>query len=399
MAFPVPIALRLGLSHMAVLLSMRLLPFAVYRVVMPSTPLPRKLVAAVGYLAFPLLAYHLGAGSTLLYLAAGLGYYAIVSFGVNRLSAWMAAKRLTRGAALFLIFFVFLLLPGVAAPNVALTTFLVVGCELGLSAYSYCVETSRPGTARASMRECLFFLFVNPTVVYIDRGAPVASGGPRRGLMRVIGGATIMFLNVAMLRPLAAALQHREGSSWLSTHAGQTAVLFYGIVRLLTLYAAHSGLASIQIGMMRQIGWTVPERYRYPLFAKSPIEFWRRWNTYVRVWLEVYVFLPIAKQVARRNLGRSGQVAAGVATLVASGVLHGAVIFAGRQNLSDLTVDAEFFLAAGVLLAGWRLGGLLGSAIRARLDARMFRSFDFFIRLSGRLSLAGAIVAAAASWG
>jgi hypothetical protein len=117
------------------------------------------------------------------------------------------------------------------------------------------------------------------------------------------------------------------------------------------------------------------------------------------VWLEAYVFLPLARKVSRKTKLRSAQVAAAVATLAASGALHCAVTFAGRQNLAALKREAEFFLAAGVLLAVWRIAAFLGNAVQARLDPLYARRFAVVAGLSARLGVATALVAATIEWG
>lgn len=394
---PLPYLLA-ALRHTAVLLTMRVLPVATYVVLAKGSGIYRRFVWGVGYLGFPILAYCLGAGRSIGWQALGLGYYLLVGLGTNRLRRWLADGHLTRGGALMTISFAYLVLPGVLLPGVSLSTFLVVGCELALSSYSYCVETCRRGAATPPLAGCLFFLFVNPTVVYTVRGAPIPGPYGVAGWWRAAAGIAIMFVNVALLRPIAHEL--RTGGALGVALGGPAPVrlLVYGVVTFLTIYAAHSGLASIQIGLMRQVGWSVPERYRYPLRSTSPVDFWRRWNTYVRMWLEAYVFLPIARQVSRQTKRSSGQVAAAAVTLVASGALHGAVTFSGRQNLADLKGESEFFLAAGALLIVWRATSAACKAIRARLQPMQARRFDAIAQVSARLSVASALVAATIAW-
>jgi hypothetical protein len=385
---------------MAVLLSMRLLPFAAYAV-LTSAVLLRRVSVVAAYLMLPVLACSFGAAPAILFIVGGSIYYLLISLGVNRLSGLIAAGSLTRGAALMVIFFAYVLLPGVALPGIAMHTFLVLGCELALSCYSYCVETSRQGATTASLSDCLFFLFVNPTIAYRVRGSEVATPGGFTGLWRAAAGGAVMFLNAAALRPFAVYVRDGRAFAWLPASASVT-LLLYGVLRFSTVYAAHSGLASIHVGLMRQIGWAVPERYRYPFLATSPMDFWRRWNTYVRVWLEAYVFFPLARNIARtKTRHRAGQAAAAVATLLASGLIHDAFVFAGRQRLADLKTETQFFLAAGLLLAAWRLVAILSKIIRARLDPNQTRTgqFELLSRLSARLSIIGAVIAAALRWG
>jgi hypothetical protein len=382
--------------QLVVILSLRLLPFAVSALFSRTFPFGRKVSTAGVYLAFPVLAWVLGAAWSIVFVTLGSLYYLLICLGMNRLSQWLQAKLVTRGAVLVALFMLFLLVPGVLLPGIAVLAFLVVGWELALSSYSYCVETSRPGMAPAPLRECLFFLLVNPTLVYTARGTrgPTAAGA--HGLVRGAAGAIIMLLSLAVLAPLAVYLG-REAAHSPGILTQLVTMTFCGLVQFLALYSAHSGLASLQIGVMRHLGWMVPERYRYPILATSPMDLWRRWNTYVRTWLEAYVFLPLARRVARSTVGRWGQAAAAIATLFASGLLHDSYVFAGRQSLTGS--KTAFFLAAGVLLGLWRLVSSAGDTIRGRLDDSQRKQFDFARRLSGRVSLASAVVAAAAIWG
>lgn len=385
-----------ALRHIAVLLSLRLLPFAVWGTVRASAGVATKVLIAAGYAAFAVLGCYLGASSSVLFVGLGAAYYWGLCLGANRLSALMAEGAVTRGAAIVLVFVVFLLAPGVALPGRAAATFLVVGWDLALSAYSYCVETSRPAAVRPPMSECLFFLLVNPTLVYAARGAPLKTPAGHDGLLRAFAGAALVVANVSVIWPLADHLHMSIGTA--TSRAVAVTGALYGIVRLVSIYAAHSGLASIQIGLMRQLGWQVPERYCYPLAATSPVDFWRRWNTYVRTWLEVYVFLPIARKAARRSTGWWGQAAAAMMTLFISGLIHDAYVFAGRQTTGAFRTT-QLFLAASALLALWRLTANLGRALRRRLGGRQVRWLDAASTVLSRCGVATALVSAALVWG
>jgi hypothetical protein len=380
----------------SVLLSLRLLPFAVYAALRPRTGLRQRLTWGMAYLAFPAIAWKLGAWWSLFLVLTGSIWYLALGCGVNHLSRWMATGRVTRGAATVGILFFCLLLPGVLLPGVAMAAFLVLGWELALSSYSYCVETSRPGCTRASLGDCLFFLLVNPTVVYTARGVPVDDEQSFPGLWRTIAGGIVIFADIAVLGPVCAYLRHGSALNSLPAGAALT-VIAYGVMRFLELYGAHSGLASLQIGLVRQAGWIVPERYLYPAFSTSPMDFWRRWNTYVRIWLEAYVFFPLAKRIARKTRRRSGQMVAAVATLGASGLIHGAFVFAGRQTLDGLQVG--LFLAAGVLLAIWQLAASFGALIRRQLEGAQRGAFDRVTTMLARVGIAAAVIGAAVEWG
>src|SRR6185312_16596428 len=77
--------------------------------------------------------------------------------------------------------------------------------------------------------------------------------------------------------------------------------IVHGATALLGLYAAHSGLAHLQIGLCRTLGYRAPERYRYPFLATGPADFWERWNTYMMGFVRSYVFVPVHRALKRRS--------------------------------------------------------------------------------------------------
>jgi hypothetical protein len=385
-----------ALRHMAVLLSLRILPFAVYG--MLTGPLVgRRLSWAAACLAAPTFACGLGGARPIAVMACGCAYYIAISLAINWLSHLLAAGHITRGALVVLLVWFCLLLPGAVLPGLSIALYLVVGMELALSAYSYCIETSRPGSATAPLRDALFFLLVNPTLVYSASGAFTGITSRRaNGLWRAAAGVAVMFLGAACLGPLATHCHNIAEKGGPHADLG-IALVASGVARFLTSYAAHSGLASIQIGLMRHAGWTVPERYRYPLLSISPMDFWRRWNTYRRTWLEAYVFLPLARRLARSTHRRSAQVIAAVATLLASGLTHDLYTFAGRQSVTLRM--SELFLAAGALLVVWRCAAFLWEATWARKEVCSSDRTSLAVRSLSRVALGAVVVKAAIVWG
>jgi hypothetical protein len=385
-----------ALRQTAAILSLRLLPFAVYALAAPRWTLARRLSWAVVYLATAGLAWWLGASSTLVVIAGAAAYYLVASVGLSRLGRWLSSGELSRPGMFAVGFFVCLVLPGALLPGIGMTVYLVVGWDLMLSSYSYNVETSFEGARRPPLVEALFFLLVNPTLVYTVRGKRVSDGGGLSGLGRAAGGALLVLGNIAVTEAVVGYLRQRRASTSSPVELMLLGAAFGG-ARFLELYGAHSALASLQIGLMRHIGWTVPERYRYPAAATSPMDFWRRWNTYVRIWLEAYVFLPLARRIARTTHRRWGAVAAAAATLVASGLLHVAFVFAGRQSFAGTSLN--LFVAAGIAIAAWELTGGVVRAVRGGLDGREGRWFDLVTRVTGRACMAAVLIGAALAWG
>jgi hypothetical protein len=345
------------------ILTFRLLPFVGYLALFARCSwLARSLVVALYTPIAVLAALH---GSTpfywlllaYLYLAgAGWLAYELVPY-VRSKAAWFAMVAL-----------LFWVIPAIAVHPVP-RTFLVLGWDLMLAAYSYGVDTR--GGPTPSWRDFSFFLLVNPALMYRRRGCRV--GGPSLdfgGLARAALGVVTVFLSAGVIE-----LARAHAAGWLaaaqSATAGVVGTLTVGALRFCREYAAQSGVASLQIGCMRQLGHRIPERYRYPLLSRSPAEFWRRWNTYVGGWAQAYVFVPLVSVVPRwSRRGRSSTrliYAIGVVmTFALVGALHDAFVIAAERRWSaSVTV---WFVAMACLVLAWEAIG--GSRTRKQSPGR-----------------------------
>lgn len=65
--------------------------------------------------------------------------------------------------------------------------------------------------------------------------------------------------------PMHAPAVARSATSGAATSSGK--LLWVGASRLLDEYGVQSGVASVQLGLMRQLGYRLPVRFRQPLFA------------------------------------------------------------------------------------------------------------------------------------
>jgi hypothetical protein len=106
-----------------------------------------------------------------------------------------------------------------------------------------------------------------------------------------------------------------------------------------------------------------------PFFARSPMEFWRRWNTYVGAWFRRYVFLPAALSWHRSKLLPSpatAKCAAVLATFALAGLLHDYSVYVrfGRPRLDML---ASFSLHGIAILAWLGMAALSVHAIPRRI--------------------------------
>jgi hypothetical protein len=146
----------------------------------------------------------------------------------------------------------------------------------------------------------------------------------------------------------------------LSNAAVALPALAVGALLGIAFYLGHSGLASLQIGAVALLGYRVPERYVYPLFATSPLEFWRRWNTWIGSWARRYLFMPMSTKLRRKLPALPAFLAQGVAALATFalvGVLHDAARLARPLHaLAAATPSlaaSAMFTGFGALLVVW----------------------------------------------
>jgi len=275
---------------------------------------------------------------------------------VHRLPGWLPRRVIERGGVLVLSAALFVILPAALLHHPAVAASLILGWEVMLSAHSYCVDVARSGET-PRFADCVFFLLVNPTVIYGERGAPGAGLAlGRGGVLRIARGAvTMVGRDVALLLVggVAFLATSRPAEGWPVAYArfGCTQ-----LVLVVGLYCAHSGLASIQIGWMHAIGHGIPERYRYPLFARDPQDFWRRWNIWVSRWAARYLYFPVAHAVGRRRRGPAGPLVAVMLAFLGVGVLHDLGVYAyrlqdaGRWETPSLRLTLVFFVLGAVLV-------------------------------------------------
>jgi len=109
--------------------------------------------------------------------------------------------------------------------------------------------------------------------------------------------------------------------------------------------------------LMRLAGFRVQERYNRPLLARTPQDFWNRWNTYVGGWAKRYLFLPAARsmKVFGDNLRANGALAM-LITFAAIGFFHDTYMFALTGSFGAFKVTI-FFVLNGVLVVTQVLTG------------------------------------------
>lgn len=233
----------------------------------------------------------------------------------------------------------FVLAPGILEESGARSLGVALGWEYMLSTYSILKDGYSRTPRVPDTSEHLYFVLVNPVVVFPLRRRPV--GGPARlGLLR----STFGVLQLVAGRVLLLELHSRFPAENVLKVIPLMALGIIGV------FCKHAGLASFQIGMMRALGHPVPERYEAPLLACSPSRFWRRWNTYVGAWAARYVFGPATRFFRRRPTWGAGlaSLSAVLVAFLTVGMLHELASFSSK---GILTLGwTSFFLLQGTLV-------------------------------------------------
>ena len=98
-------------------------------------------------------------------------------------------------------------------------------------------------------------------------------------------------------------------------------ILWVGVFAFaMQIYADFSAYIDIARGTARWLGFELTENFDHPYMARSPQDFWRRWNITLSIWFRDYVYIPLGGSQTRgwrwaRNV---------LATFLLSGLWHGA---------------------------------------------------------------------------
>ncbi len=86
------------------------------------------------------------------------------------------------------------------------------------------------------------------------------------------------------------------------------------------IYADFSAYTDIARGTSRWLGFELTENFNHPYLARSPADFWRRWNISLSTWFRDYVYIPLGgSRDGRWQWARNVLV-----TFLLSGLWHGA---------------------------------------------------------------------------
>ena len=133
-------------------------------------------------------------------------------------------------------------------------------------------------------------------------------------------------------------------------------ILWAGVFAFaIQIYADFSAYTDIARGSSRWLGFELTENFDHPYLARTPADFWRRWNISLSTWFRDYVYIPLGGK--RANGAR--WVRNVLVTFVLSGLWHGA-----SWNY------VLWGLYHGLLLVATRAHQILGNPLRRVIGPR-----------------------------
>ncbi|HEX4335096.1 MAG TPA: hypothetical protein VH062_04235 [Polyangiaceae bacterium] len=353
----------LSLIQVAVtIVAFRLLPFALYAALrMDGLPRSQVIVLMGLFVSAASATYLVNPGGMLPLLSStmALGYFACVGVAFHYVRRSRPADFGRQAAVFLLAVTCYFAVPALAMPRWIAPLILLEGWELIFSSYSYAVDSPE---IESSLGEGLFFLLVNPVLVFPMRGSAVPPGEQARlprAVGRVLQGAIVICAQGAVLSILSYCYARGlllKNLSEVDGAATYARFIAYYVGQCLSLYAVHAGVASIEIGCMAVLGYRIPERYAYPFAAATPLEFWSRWNTYLGDWLRRHVFFPVVMSFRRRRSKATPATVMGVLAVFATiGILHAAVPLASQARAGSASFVALtlVFVVHGTALLVW----------------------------------------------
>jgi len=181
----------------------RSLPFVVYAAISGRTRWRFRVGTVAAFACLVIAANRLRSGlvGDLIWAPAVFVYFVLCAAVVHWLCGVLPARSLRAGAMLFVAATLFVVVPALSIRSAGVDAIIVVGWEASLSAHSYAVDTIR---GRPKLRDALFFLLVNPSVIYAESHKRIAEpGDDARSILRVARGAVTMVGRDAALMAIA----------------------------------------------------------------------------------------------------------------------------------------------------------------------------------------------------
>jgi D-alanyl-lipoteichoic acid acyltransferase DltB (MBOAT superfamily) len=156
-------------------------------------------------------------------------------------------------------------------------------------------------------------------------------------------------------------------------------ILWAGVFAFaIQIYADFSAYTDIARGTSRWLGFELTENFNHPYLARSPTDFWRRWNISLSSWFRDYVYIPLGGS----RLGTSVWARNVLVTFLLSGLWHGAswnyVLWGLYHGLLLLATQlAGTRMKPEAALPRWRLGlQILGMFVLTNIGWLLFRETE-----------------------
>ena len=160
-------------------------------------------------------------------------------------------------------------------------------------------------------------------------------------------------------------------------------ILWAGVFAFaIQIYADFSAYTDIARGTSRWLGFELTENFAHPYMARSPADFWRRWNISLSSWFRDYVYIPLGGSrygtwMWARNV---------LVTFLLSGLWHGAswnyVLWGLYHGILLLVTQLPARLmprraAAASAVAGWLLvPRIAGMFVLTNIGWLLFREVE-----------------------
>jgi alginate O-acetyltransferase complex protein AlgI len=104
-------------------------------------------------------------------------------------------------------------------------------------------------------------------------------------------------------------------------HHNGTTLLIASLLYVFQLYADFSGYTDIALGVAKTMGIQLMENFKFPLYATSTTDFWRRWHISLSSWANDYIFTPFTLKY--RHLGKLSIIIGLFLAFFVIGIWHG----------------------------------------------------------------------------
>ena len=145
-------------------------------------------------------------------------------------------------------------------------------------------------------------------------------------------------------------------------------ILWAGVFAFaMQIYADFSAYTDIARGTSRWLGFELTENFDHPYLARTPADFWRRWNISLSTWFRDYVYIPLGgSKAGEMRWARNVMI-----TFLLSGLWHGAswnyVLWGAYHGMLLVLTQARRILNPAA-----RAGGASGAPLRVLQTAGMF---------------------------